>query len=243
MNKLASLGGVAGAGVAVLAIAAVLAGPGEAADRAASQATILTPMAHVSDVYAWMSSASNLSLVMDVSPQDDGSHSFDPSVLYVFHVTSKSGLGLGPAAVVGPETDITCRFASSTSVQCWVTSAGSTKDYVSGDPSNPAGVASLLGKIKVFAGRRSDPSSFNLSGFNAAVSTYTTLLGSNGSDLAGCPGISGTDAASLRGLLATGPDSFAASNVMAIVVQIDKTLVNADKNTVVSVWGSTHVGQ
>lgn len=243
MNKLASLGGVAGAGVAGLAIAAVLAGPGEAADRAVSQAAAVTPMAHVSDVYAWMSSASNLSLAMDVSPQDDGSHSFDPSVLYVLHVTSKSGLGLGPTAIVGAQTEIICRFASSTSVQCWVIAAGSTKDYVSGDPSNPAGVASLLGKLKVFAGRRSDPSSFNLSGFNSAISTYTTLLGSNGSDMAGCPGISGTEAGSLRGLLATGSDSFAASNVMAIVVQIDKTLVNADKNTVVSVWGSTHVGQ
>jgi hypothetical protein len=203
-------------------------------------------MADVADVYAWMSSASNLALVMDVSPQDDGSHSFDPSVLYVFHLTSKPGrLGgidaFGGTLSPGTETDVICRFASNTSVQCWVTFGGTTKDYVAGDPSNPAGITSVLGKVKVFAGRRSDPSSFNISGFNAAIATYKTLFSTSTKDMAGCPGI--TDANSVRTALRTGSDSFAGSNVMSIVVQINKSLVNADMNTVVSVWGSTHAGQ
>lgn len=199
-------------------------------------------MADITDVYAWMSTTSNLALAMDVSPLDDGTHSFDPSILYVFHLTSKAGSR--PVDVSGgTETDVICRFASNTSVQCWVTSAGTMKDYVTGDPSSPAGVTSISGKVKVFAGRRSDPSSFNASGFNAAIPTFTSLIGSS-PDLAGCPtGITGAQAGGLRGTLATGSDSFAATNVMAIVVQIDKSLVNADKNTVVGVWGSTHVGQ
>jgi len=203
-------------------------------------------MADVTDVYAWMSSASNLALAMDVSPLDDGTHSFDPSILYVFHLTSKSGrleVMLSGGTETDVKTDVMCRFASNISVQCWVTSAGATKDYVIGDPSNSAGVTSIHGKVKVFAGRRSDPSSFNVSGFNAAITTYTTLSGSS-PDLAGCPtGISSAQAGGLRTTLATGSDSFAGTSVMAIVVQIDKSLVNADMNTVVGVWGSTHVGQ
>lgn len=224
-----------------MVVAVVLAGRGQAADRVMAPVAAGNPMADVTDVYAWMSTASNLSLVMDVSPQDDGSHSFDPSVQYVFHLASKSRFSVPPQA--GTETKVICQFASNTSAQCWVTSDGNTKDYVSGDPSNPAGVTSILGKVKVFAGRRSDPSSFNVSGFNAAIAMYTSLLGGL-TDGAGCPsGIDGTQAASLRTALATGSDNFAASNVMAIVVQIDKSLVNADKNAVVGVWGSTHVGQ
>ena len=41
---------------------------------------------------------------------------------------------------------------------------------------------------------------------------------------------------SLRSALATGSDDFAASNVMAIVVQIDRTLVTTTGNTTVAVW-------
>ncbi|HEX7838215.1 MAG TPA: DUF4331 family protein [Kofleriaceae bacterium] len=245
MKKLAALGGVAGGGFAGLVIAATLAGPGHAADRAAPQTAApgLTPMATITDVYAWMSSPpSNLRLVMDVSPADDGSHSFDPSVVYVFHLTSKSG-SRGVDVLGGTETDVICRFGSNTSVQCWVTSAGTTKDFVTGDPSKTTGVASMSGKVKVFAGRRSDPSSFNVSGFNMAVQSFTSLLSSGGLDLAGCPAITDATGLGLRNTLSTGSDSFAATNVMAIVVQIDKSLVNADNNKVVGIWGSTHVGQ
>jgi hypothetical protein len=243
LKKLASLGGVAGGGFAGLVIAAVLAGRGHAADRAVSPVAApgVTPMADITDVYAWISSPpTNLRLVMDVSPEDDGSHSFDPSVLYVFHLTSKAG-SRGVDVTGGTETDVICRFASNTSVQCWVTSAGTMKDYVTGDPSSPAGVTSMSGKVKVFAGRRSDPSSFNVSGFTMAVPIFTNLLNGGGLDMAGCPAI--PDGSGLRNTLATGSDSFATTNVMAIVVQIDKSLVNVDTNKIVGVWGSTHVGQ
>jgi len=224
-----------------LVVAAVLASRGQAADRVASSTlAIANPMADITDVYAWMASTTTLALVMDVSPQDAGSHSFDPTVLYVFHLTSKSGLGVNTTG--GTETKVICRFASSTSVQCWVAGASGLKDYVTGDPSNPAGVTSPSGKVKVFAGRRSDPASFNLTGFNAAVSTYASYL-ARVPDNAGCPtAITGAEATGLRTTLSTGSDNFSASNVMAIVVQLDKSLVNATGNTVVAVWGSTHAG-
>ncbi|HEX8107248.1 MAG TPA: DUF4331 family protein [Kofleriaceae bacterium] len=219
-------------------MAAVLAGRGQAADRAAA-APAASPMADITDVYAWMA-GSNLNLVMDVSPQDNGTNAFGPDILYAFHLTSKSGLG----APGGTETQVICRFASSTSAQCWVVSGGATKAYVTGDPSNTAGVTSPSGKVRVFAGRRSDPAFFNLSGFNTAMAGFAPQLGvPNITDAAGCPtGVPQDRFGTLRTQLGTGSDSFAASNVMAIVVQIDKALVNTANNTVIAVWGSTHAG-
>lgn len=227
-----------------MAAAAVLAGRGQAADRAAT-APAASPMADITDVYAWMS-GSKLNLVMDVSPHDDATHAFGPAVLYAFHLTSKPRLGLGEPG--GTETQVICRFDSNTSVQCWVVSGGTAKDYVIGDPSNTAGVTSPSGRVKVFAGRRSDPAFFNLSGFNTAMAGFAPQLGVPGTtDGAGCPsGVLQGRFVTLRTQLGDSPgsgsDSFATSNVMAIVVQIDPALVNTGNNTVIAVWGSTHAG-
>lgn len=235
MKKFACLGGLAG-----LAVVALLATQGQAADHVDSPTLTTNPMADITDVYSWMT-GSNLNLVMDVSPTDDGTHSFGSAVLYVFHLTSKVELGVG--APGGVETKVILRFASNTSVECWVTDATGTKDYVTGDPSNPAGVASILGKVKVFAGRRSDPFFFNATGFAAAVTAIKMFPTNPPPDAAGCPiGINTTDAGQVRSLLATGGDAFATTNVMSVVVQLDKSLVNSDANTTVAVWGSTHVG-
>src|SRR5262249_47839767 len=127
LKPLAFTGGVAG-----VAVVALLAARGRAADHGDSPTLLRNPMADITDLYAWMT-GTNLNLVMDVSPLDDGTRRFGPSVLYVFHVTSKSGLGVGNAG--GTETKVICRFASNTSVQCWVTNADRTitKDYVTGD--------------------------------------------------------------------------------------------------------------
>jgi hypothetical protein len=182
-----------------------------------------------------------LNLVMDISPRDDGTNAFGPAVLYAFHLTSKPRLGIAEPG--GTETQVICRFDSNTSVRCWVASGGATKDYVIGDPSNTAGVTSPSGRVKVFAGRRSDPAFFNLSGFTTAMAGFAPQLVSTAEDAAGCPnGVLLDRFVTLRTQLSSGSDGFAASNVMAIVVQIDPALVNTGSNTVIAVWGSTHVG-
>ena len=222
----------------------MLASPGQAAHQTAA-APAVSPMADITDVYAWMS-GSKLNLVMDVSPRDDGTNAFGPAVLYAFHLTSKPRLGI--AETGGTETQVICRFDSNTRMQCWVVSGGAAKDYVIGDPSNTAGVTSPSGRVKVFAGRRSDPAFFNLSGFNTAMAGIAPQLGvPTTTDGAGCPGgVLPDKFVTLRTQLGnppgTGSDSFAASNVLAIVVQIDPALVNTGNNTVVAVWGSTHAG-
>jgi hypothetical protein len=222
-----------------LAVVALLSTTGQAADHAAKAALGGNPMADITDVYAWMA-GSNLNLVMDVSPLDDGTHSFDPSVQYVFHLTSKAKLG---AATPGDaETKVICRFASNLSVDCWVTDASgtTTKDYVSGDPSNTAGITSIDRKLKVFAGRRSDPAFFNLTGFTSAATELGKDLGAV--DAAGCPTLADAEASRIQNILTTGSDTFAAANVMAIVVQIDTSLVTVAPNKTVAVWASTHAG-
>lgn len=224
MKKLAALGGVAG-----LVLVAAL-GRGQAGAPA-------DPMADISDVYAWMTGA-NLNLVMDVSQGADANRSFGPGVAYVFHVTSKAGLGVGVSA--GVETQVVCRFDSASRVQCWVSDAAGVKDYVDGDPSGTAGVASRRGRVRVFAGRRSDPAFFNAQGYAGAVALFAAQTPGT-SDKASCPAWLTTDSANqVIDKLRTGPDAFAASNVMALVVQVDKVLVNAGDNSVVGVWGATH---
>jgi hypothetical protein len=222
-----------------MCIVAVLAASGRAAGRTSSaQAT--TPMADIADLYAWVAGA-NLNLVMDVSPSEDGAHGFDPSVIYVFHLTSKPGLGVTVPG--GTETQVVIRFSSNTTVECWVTGPGGTMDYVTGDPSNPMGISSAGGKLRVFAGRRSDPMFFDQVAFAQAVGAIEAAPSAVPRDSARCPmALEDSAGSMIRAALAGGSDAFAASNVMAIVVQVDRSLVNTGLNKVVAVWGSTHAG-
>ncbi|TMA23646.1 MAG: DUF4331 domain-containing protein, partial [Deltaproteobacteria bacterium] len=73
----------------------------------------------------------------------------------MFHTSSLSAFG----SAAGSTQDIVCTFDAAQKLSCW---AGN--EYVSGDASNPAGLASGSGKLRVFAGLRDDPFFFNLHG-------------------------------------------------------------------------------
>lgn len=262
MKKLVYLGGVAGAACALLVSL------GHAADHLDATTAAMTPMADIGDLYAWNTSdATKVNLALTVSPADNGMRHFGPGVLYAFHVNSRAGF-----TMPGMETKIICKFASDTDGACWVVNpSGTVIDYVKGDFSNVAGVTSESGKVKVFAGRRSDPFFFNLGGTKAAIhAAENVCAGGNGTggSAAACPGSANTDGAgclkisfgqgsALRGALQATPtgdvipgtscgsankDCFKNFNVMAIVVQIDKTELNQGDNHLVSVWASTHTG-
>lgn len=220
-----------------------------AADHLDSPAASTNKMADIADVYTWMTAdTANVNLALTVSPADDGNQAFGPTVQYVFHVSSHAALD-----ATGIESKIICTFASNTSGQCWLVDPdNNVRDYVNGDFSTLTGRASASGKMRVFAGRRSDPFFFNLSGFLTAANTVKTA-GSLGNNAAGCP--STLNASTIRNQLKAAPaasgtvngpcavgvkDCFASFNVMAIVVQIDKSslLLNTDK--LLSVWASTH---
>lgn len=249
MKKLVFAGGALAVGLSLFAVQH----KSQAADHLDAPGVTTNPMADINDVYTWMENAgaadpTKVNLVMTVSPGDDGTRNFAPGIQYVFHVTSKPGLGV--AMPGGTETQVICTFASNTSAQCWV---GGNKDYITGDPSAAAGITSASGKVKMFAGRRSDPFFFNLQGFRNTVSTIETVASTLTFNAAGCPAVDTDTATLLTDRLkeavhvpnaapcpANGTDCFADLNVMAIVLQVDKSLLNATGNTTLGVWASTH---
>jgi hypothetical protein len=248
LKKLALLGGVGALAVLVLGRA-----PIQAADHLDGPTIRMSQnaMADISDVYAWMTSdAAKVNLALTVSPADPGTNHFNDSVQYVFHVQSHAGF-----QTPGIETKIICTFQSDTNGQCWVVDPdGRVIDYVSGDLSGSTGRESRSGKLRVFAGRRSDPFFFNLSGFRTAVATVKAA-GTLQKDAAGCPTFANaTVPSTLRSQLQAVPnnttdngpcpqgerDCFLDFNVMAIVVQVDKDELLRDNHKLVSVWASTH---
>jgi hypothetical protein len=238
-----------------LGVAALLAAQlGHAADHLDSPTIAATPMADINDVYAWMD-GTKINLAMTISPDDVDARTFGPGVQYVFHVHSKTGIGVGIAGT-GTETRVICTFVSNTSAQCWVTDvAGAVKDYITGDPSNTAGISSGSGKMRMFAGKRSDPFFFNLQGFREAIRAVKAAAPTITIDAAGCPNnLSNVQvqavAANLGAAIPVGEapcpnatrDCFANLNVKTILVQVDKSLVTVGPNTAVGVWASTHTG-
>ena len=258
MKKLVFAGGALAVGLSLF----VVQQKSHAADHLDAPGVTTNPLADINDVYTWMESAgaaapTKVNLVMTVSPGDDGTRTFGPGVQYVFHVTSKANdsngdgnLDYGVGIPAGTETKVICTFASNTSAQCWV---GGNKDYITGDPSAAAGITSASGKVKMFAGRRSDPFFFNLQGFRNAVAEVEARAGLLTFNAAGCPAVDASTSGTIVGRLgeevhvpnaapcpANGHDCFADLNVMAIVLQVDKSLLNATGNDVLGVWASTH---
>jgi hypothetical protein len=215
---------------------------------------VANAMADINDVYTWNTSdGTAINLAMTVSPGDDGTRHFGPSVQYVFHVSSHPGAdNMHAFNTPGTESKVICTFTSDTAGECWVVLGSTVKDYVKGDFSSPSGVSSADGKVKVFAGRRGDPFFFNLAGFHIAQHAVE-MAGAIPKDAAGCPQLPAANALALRGFLsntaAADPDSLCAPNqadcflhfnVMAIVLQVDKTLLLQNTDKLLSVWGSSH---
>jgi hypothetical protein len=266
LKKLAFLGGAAGLGLMALLSSPV----SQAADHLDSTSLATNPMADINDVYAWMSTdGSKINLALTVAPFDNGANEFGSAVSYAIHMTrytydSTSATVDFPASAAqlaaGEEHKLICTFAAANDGQCWlVDHTGKTLDYVKGDFTATAGKASAGGKLKVFAGRRSDPFFFNFAGFTAAKTDVTTACGASmdcpgaiTTNPAGCPTLPSAVVAPIRAKLsatipiAVGPcpanqkDCFLNANVMAIVAQVDKSLIVTDTKKLLSVWGSSH---
>ncbi len=221
-------------GIAVLFSATAM-----AADHLDSPATQSEPAGDINDLYAWMTpDASKLNLAMTVFPFAGGDAAFSDALAYVFHVGSTSAYG-SPTTKV----DVICHFynPSGTGVECWVGG-----EYVAGDPSSEAGLVSASGKVKVFAGLRNDPFFFELNGFKAAVGAVIDAAPALSFDEFGCPAVDAATSSALIGLLTSGgdgitpaSDTFAKANVLALVVQVDKTLVTPG-GPLVATWAGTY---
>lgn len=222
-------------GAAALAIAT--GGPlAFAADHLDSPGPKKDPLADITDVYAWAAS-DNLVLVLNVAPLATAESKFSDAVQYAIHLESSATFG-----VAGTKSDVICTFDTDQKISCWI----GDKDYVTGDASATAGLKSASSKTRVYAGLRADPFYFNLEGFNDAVATTVGAAGSLTFDGSGCPAVDANTATLLVGMLqgtamgaGAAADFFAPLNVLSIVLEIDKTLVNGG-GPIISVWGSTH---
>ncbi len=185
------------------------------------------PSADLTDLYAWMTAdATKLNLVAAVNAGAGDDAVFSDAVVYEFSVSSAAAYGEPQTSTV-----VTCKFVDDTNIECW---AGN--DYVVGNPSDPAGIVSDNGGLRVFAGLRDDPFFLEFSGFqnavNAAVGAVTAGQVEFDAEDQGCPSLTEEQATALVGALTSGNDgapasnTFAGQNVLALVVQVDKAIVD-----------------
>jgi hypothetical protein len=206
------------------------------ADHQDGPATTNEAPADINDVFTWMD-GTNVVLAMTVYPAAVQGNLFSNNVQYVFH-TGSAAAGLG--ATTNP-VDVIATFSATTpqTIQLWV----GNSEYVTGDPSATAGLASADGMVKVFAGLRSDPFFFNLDGFKQVALDVQGATGLVFNE-AGCPAL-GTTGPVLVKQLATAPDGgapanhFATFDGLAIVVSINKTLLTKG-GADMSVWAGTY---
>lgn len=212
-----------------------------AADHLDSPSVKVDAATDITDVYGFMK-GTNVVLVLNVSPIAMATSKFSDKTQYVFHTESTDAFG-----TPGMQKDIIATFDTDQKIQLWVGS----DVYLTGDASATAGLSSADGKVKVFAGLRDDPFFFNLDGFTDVVQTVDSVEGSLMFDPAGCPTLDAATSALLVNKLKTDPkstppggpakDFFAGLNVLSIVIQIDKTLINSG-GPLLAVWGSTNKG-
>lgn len=210
-----------------------------AADHLDSPSVTADAAADITDVYSFMK-GTNVVLVLNVTPLANSNSKFSDKTQYVFHTESTDAFG-----TPGMQKDIIATFSTDQTIQLWVGS----DVYLTGNASATAGLASADGKVKVFAGLRDDPFYFNLDGFTDVVKAVdmAEMGGGLTADAAGCPNVGATGPV-LANMLnhtmnGTMPpkDFFAGLNVLSIVVEIDKTLVNQG-GPLLAVWGSTNKG-
>lgn len=213
-----------------------------AADHLDGAAVKVDATADITDVYAWSAAGDKLAVVMNVAPLATTATKFSDAVQYAFHLESSAGYGMP-----GKKTDIVCSFDNAQAIHCQLGApGGNVVDFVKGDASKPAGITSDTLKMKVFAGLRADPFFFNLEGFQDAVATVKGAAGALMFDMAGCPTLDAGTSMTLVNMLKKtnkGADPtenfFGAINVLSIVLEVDKSLINSGGN-IVSVWASTH---
>ncbi|HKO91509.1 MAG TPA: DUF4331 family protein [Polyangiaceae bacterium] len=209
-----------------------------AADHGDAPAALNEPTADITDLYAWMTDdRSKLNLVLGVNGNAGASATFSDAVTYVFSVSSSQGYREPQQS-----TRVLCQFIDATNIECW---AGN--QYVVGNPSSPQGIVSPEGGLRVFAGLRDDPFFLDYTNFNATTKAAVDAVVANQVTFeAGCAKLTPEQQSGLAGLLTQGvggntppSNTFAGQNILALVVQVDKSLVNAG-GPVLGVSASTH---
>jgi len=221
-----------------LALALTGAPSGFAADHGDVPAAGNDPTADITDLYAWMNDdSSRLNLVLDVSSNAGPAATFSPAVAFAFSIASSNSFG-------GPQQSekLICKFIDTTNIECWLGG-----EYVVGNPNTPQGIVSESGKMRVYAARRDDPFFLEYTGFSNTISAavQAAVAGQVTLDMQNCALLNPAQQTALVGLLTHGADgappsnTFAGQAVLALVLQLDKSLVNKG-GPILGVWASTH---
>ncbi len=215
------------AGVA-LCFGLTLATLAHSSDHGDGKVAATRPETDIADVFSWMSpDTQRANLVMTIYPSAPATARFGADIQYVFHTARHSEYGIAPS----DRLNAMCTFdnAPKQNVSCWLGS-----EYVKGDASAPAGIASPSGKLRVFAGLRDDPAFFNRGAFLAQRTYINTAVNTQPFDVSGCQINTGAN-----GFAAAPADAFLGKNVLAIVLSVDKTLLVDAASPVLSVSAST----
>ncbi|MBX7112091.1 MAG: DUF4331 domain-containing protein [Dehalococcoidia bacterium] len=222
-RRWSSLGGSALAVIGIALLAFALFGlRAEGADHKDSPSVEGDAGADITDVYAFRSptNPNNLVVALDVNPltppSANANTNFASGVDYRIHVDNNGDLNADATVVVKfTGNDFTVSGLGNTPITGKVTPAGT------------APMVTDAGGIKVFAGLRDDPFFFDLTGFKAFVAgPYTPANG-------------------LRQSGQTPADTFAGTNVSAIVIELPITALTgaANANTgTIKAWVSTARG-
>lgn len=209
---------IASAGVGSVAIVS-------GADHGDSPLNMANPAADINDVYAFRSPENNNNLVVAISlnpriaPSDNLTRGvFDPQVAYQIHVDRNGDLA--------DEATVNIRMTS-TPPQLVIEGLGAPITAPITAP-NAAPIITNAGGVRVFAGLRDDPFFFDLAAFQTFVQNPR---------------------APVNGLRAAGGgnpvDSFAGTNVMAIVIELPVTAVTGGSSAssgTIKTWVSTTKG-
>jgi len=186
-----------------------------------------TASGDIADHYAWMTEdGSKLVMVMTLAS------GFQSGLQYVFHINSMANYG----ATTSTSNIILCTVSptGTNAVECFVSNDNSTSGgtayqaRVAGDRGTDLGDASF----KAHAGNFDDPFFFNGAGFGATVEAVLGVAASLEFDKFGCPTVDSGTSTTLVTQLGTAVgggtavDSFAGGNIDAIVIEIDKEMIN-----------------
>ncbi len=222
----------------------------QAADHGDSP-SVATNSGDIADHYAWMTDdGSKLVMVMTLAS------GFQNGVQYVFHINSMATYG----ATTSVANIILCTVRPSggggggggggmDAVECFVSNDDSTSGGSNYKARLVGGRDTEIGDatFKVQAGNFDDPFFFNGAGFGAVVTAAQAGVGSLQFDDKGCVQLPPATSAALVTQLAQnavgdpGTDDFGGSNIDAIVIEIDKSMINAG-GEILATYSSTRSG-
>ena len=229
----------AGAFLGLVGLVGLVTGMGsaQAADHFDAPGRAMDATTDLSDTYAWMSpDAQSLNVVMTIGGRSFSDATFSDAILYSAHIASQPALG-----EEATEHRLTCRFFGEANYECWLDDAR----YAVGTENEEA---ETNGEgFRVYAGLRNDPFFLWPTAYYGARGAFFNVREDQTPMASGCTAVPDgpetilpiMDAGTTNddGTVTPPGNAFATFNNLAIVAQIDVSLLN-EGGSLLSVWTS-----